>query len=148
MEIIVGILIIVILLLCCGADWGFIAMVGIMVLGGVLLVAGCFFAFALVMVIKSETVTAVFLDIRKKGNGFPQAWYLVDGEEYPNLFPSEVMLKGLLYKKDKPVRIRLNRKRRVLFDANALSAVVVGVMFCLPFSVFLLIYAVRIIGWF
>lgn len=143
MEIIVGIFIIVLLLLLCGADWGFIALLGFAALALVLLVISGFFVYALVLVLRSEKVSGAFTEIKKRDGGFPQAWYSVGGEEFPNMFPCEVLLQSRIYVKDKQVPLRLLRKKRLVFDKNALGAVAVGVLFCLPSAVIILVTVLR-----
>lgn len=147
MEIIVGIVIIVILLLCLGADIGFIAMLGLGVL--VFLLAALFglFLVMFVAVLASERVTGEFVEVRTREDGFAQACYEVDGEEFLNLFPCEVVLRDKLYKKGKPVKLRLLRKKRLLFDGNAQSVIIVGLTLC-PICALALVGLVgRLWGW-
>lgn len=129
MEIILGAVVIVFLLALAGVDiWYILLGLIIMVAVAAALTAG-FFAVSLVMILRGGWKTGTFCGFRR-GKRFESAMYLIDGEEYPNVFPAEFVLRDRIYKPDKSVKLRLTRSGRV-FDLNALTTVCVG----LPLSI-------------
>lgn len=146
MEILAGAAVIIILLLCLGMDWGMIAMgiMGLIGLGMVLL--AIFFLACAAALLGAERVTAVFSELRGENRRFDVAYYIIDGKEYPNLFPGEFVMRDKFYRKDKPVRVKLLRKAGVVFDRNALGTVYIGLAVSLPVSVFFVICVLVFMG--
>lgn len=146
MELLVGAVVIIILLLCLGVDWGMIAMgiMGIIGLGMVILAV--FFIVCAAALLSSESVTAVFTELRRGNRRFDVAYYMIGGREYPNLFPGEFIMRDKFYHKDKPVKVRLLRKAGVVFDKNAAGTILVGLAVSLPVSVFFVICASMFMG--
>ncbi|MGN1120123.1 MAG: hypothetical protein ACI4Q4_07175 [Oscillospiraceae bacterium] len=141
MEIIVGIVLCVILLLCAGAEWGFVVTLLLGAMGAALALLAAGFLVCIVLVLCSERVTAVFSEIRERENGgFPQVWYSVGEEQFPNAFPCEVVFRDKIYVRDKPVKVRLLRRLKLVFDKNAVAAMIVGVVFCTPSAAVILHY--------
>ncbi|MDE7192541.1 MAG: hypothetical protein K2O14_01095 [Oscillospiraceae bacterium] len=139
MEILVGAAVIVVLLLCLGVDWGIIAM-GIMALIGLgMVLLAIFFLVCAAALPGAERVSAVFTELRRGNGRFDVAYYVIDGREYPNLFPGEFVMRDRFYRRDKPVRVRLLRKAGVVFDRNAIGTILVGLAVSLPVSVFFVI---------
>lgn len=126
MEYIIGMLLICLLLFLLGMEWTHILILVLLVVGIGFAFLFFFFAFCLVLVVNSTRVEAVFTEIKLNSRGFISAHYLTEGKEYPNLFPCEVVMRSRLYVKDKPVRIRLNRKMGVVLDKNAVSSIYFG----------------------
>ncbi len=147
MELLVGAVVIIILLLCLGVDWGMIAM-GIMGLIGLgMVILAVFFLMCAVALLCAESVTAVFTELRKDNRRFDVAYYMIGGREYPNLFPGEFVMRDKFYHKDKPVKLRLLRKAGVVFDKNAVGTILIGLAVSLPVSVFF-IMCVSVFMWF
>ena len=146
MEFLIGAAVIIILLLCLGVDWGMIAMgiIGLIGLGIVLL--AIFFLVCAAALMCAERVTAVFSELRGDNRRFDVAYYLIDGREYPNLFPGEFVMRDKFYRKDKPVRVKLLRKAGVVFDKNAMGTIYVGLAVSLPVSVFFVICVMVFVG--
>lgn len=146
MELLVGAFVIIILLLCLGVDWGMIAM-GIMGLIGLgMVILAVFFIVCAAALLSSESVTAVFTELRRGNRRFDVAYYMIGGREYPNLFPGEFIMRDKFYHKDKPVKVRLLRKAGVVFDKNAAGTILVGLAVSLPVSVFFVICASMFMG--
>lgn len=146
MELLVGAVVIIILLLCLGVDWGMIAM-GIMGLIGLgMVILALFFLVCAAALLCAESVTAVFTDLRKDNRRFDVAYYMIGGREYPNLFPGEFVMRDKFYHKDKPVKLRLLRKAGVVFDKNAVGTILIGLAVSLPISVFFIICASVFMG--
>lgn len=146
MEILAGAAVIVVLLLCLGVDWGMIAMgiMGLIGLGMVML--AIFFLVCAAVLLCAKRVTAFFSELRRGDRHFDVAYYIIDGREYPNLFPGEFVMRDRFYRKDKPVRVRLLRKAGVVFDRNAIGTVLVGLAVSLPVSVFFVICVLVFVG--
>ena len=134
MSYILGILIILLAMLVVGVK---IEIITGIILGGIMLVNYLlliFFIVCLITLTGSKQKTAVFsrIEVRtgddKKGK-FDRACYLVDGREFPNAFPCEIILKDKLYIQNKPVTVWLCEKRGVVFDKNAFAAVITGFFF-------------------
>lgn len=141
-----GAAVIVVLLLCLGVDWGMIAMgiMGLIGLGMVLL--AIFFLVCAAVLLGAERVMAFFSELRRGDRRFDVAYYIIDGREYPNLFPGEFVMRDRFYRRDKPVRVRLLRKAGVVFDRNAIGTVLVGLAVSLPVSVFFVISVLVFMG--
>ena len=124
MEFILGAVVVVFLLALAGVDiWYILLGLIILVALAAAFTAG-FIAVCLVMILHGSGKTGSFCGFRR-GKRFESAAYLIDGAEYPNLFPAEFILRDRIYKPGKPVRLRLTRGGRV-FDANALTTVLAG----------------------
>lgn len=81
----------------------------------------------------SRNRRGIFCGVEKNGK-FEHAIYIVDGEEYMCVFPSEKLLREKVYKADKPVRVWLLPKGR-LFDTGAFVTIVAGTVFFVPSAV-------------
>lgn len=136
MSYILGILIILIAMLVIGVKVEIITgiiMGGLMLINFLLLL---FFTGCAVMLAGSKQKRAVFSrievrtgdDSENKGK-FDRACYLIDGREFPNAFPCEIVLKDKLYIPDKSVTVWLCEKKGFVFDRNAFAAVITGFFF-------------------
>lgn len=148
MSYILGILIILIAMLVIGVK---VEIITGIILGGLMLVNFLlllFFVGCSVMLAGSKQKRAVFsrIEVRtgedKKGK-FDRACYLIEGREFPNAFPCEIVLKDKLYIQDKPVTVWLCEKRGMVFDRNAFAAVITGFIF---FAVICTVMAVMLIA--
>lgn len=63
------------------------------------------------------------------------AFYLVEGQEYPCLFPKEGVLEERLYSKDKPCFVMWNRRLGKVFDKFAITTCLLGLVFSVGMSV-------------
>ena len=92
MEIFLGIAVIIMLLLCLGAELGLIAMIFVGVLCGAVLLMLGFFVFSAVRIMSCHKREAIFCKTEKfPGTKFDRAVYSVDGEECACVFPCEVV---------------------------------------------------------
>lgn len=57
------------------------------------------------------------------------AYYLVDGEEYPCIFPKEAILENKLYSTEKTYTVWLNAKTKKVFDPYATTTCILGLLF-------------------
>lgn len=104
------------------------------------------------------TVCALWLAGSEKQNGtlvkldknpkfkYKSAFYNINGEEFPNVFPCEIILKKNIYKYDKSCVLRLNKKKKVVFDGNAYACVITGLVLgiaSLSFITYMTAYSIQ-----
>lgn len=142
MEFVVAVIIIVVLLLILGVSPGLI-MAGVLVLLelGLLFMTG-FFVVTLVLLLIAKPIKAEFLRIFVHEVVGTYAVYRIDGEEYKNTFPAEIMFVDKIYHEGKmySARFKKLKKKHLLFDWY--SYIVIGVG--LPVSAAL----AGLLGWF
>ena len=81
----------------------------------------------LVRLLLSEKAEAKFSKIDKRPNGkFRVAYYMVNGQEYPNIFPEEGVFRSKLYKTGRIYTVRIDRSRRFVFDRFACATTAAG----------------------
>lgn len=94
------------------------------------------FLFATVVLLFSKRKEAKFVRTGAvKDSKFQVAYYLVEGEEYPCLFPKEGILEEKLYQKEKTYHVMWNRKLGKVFDRFAVTTCVLGLVFSVLLSV-------------
>ena len=126
MEAVAVIVVIVVILLIIGVKPIMLAAAGAALIGLVLLLMIMLFFFFFVKLLASHRTEAEFSRIDKKTNGrFKVAFYIVDGKEYPNVFPEEGFLEEKLYKKNRKYKVFLNKKGYV-FDRFAVATCTIG----------------------
>lgn len=64
-----------------------------------------------------------------KSSRFQVAYYLVEGKEYPCIFPKEGIYEDKLYQTDKIYHVMLNKRMGKVFDRFALTTCVLGLLF-------------------
>lgn len=135
MEIILGLAVIALLLLCLGAELGLIAMIFAGILGvGVLLMLG-FFVFSAVRIMTCRKKEAVFCKTEKfPGTKFDRAVYSVDGQECACVFPCEVVMRNRLYRSDRAVNVYYSEKKKYVYDKNAAVTVFAGLLSCMALT--------------
>ena len=134
-ELIIVVVILVVLFACMGAGLNLI-IAGLALLIALMVTAMLvLFFYSLLRIAASEKSEAVFIRIEKSDKGaFSSAYYLVDGAEYPCVFPAETLLRDSVYKCDVPCRVMLDRKKQRVYDRNALITTVIGFVFSLIIS--------------
>lgn len=127
MEFIIALIIIIVLLLILGVSPGII-IAGVLVLIelGLLFMTG-FFVVTFVLLLMAKPVKAEFLRIFVHEVVGTYAVYRIDGEEYKNTFPAEIMFVDKIYHEGKiySARFRKLKKKHLLFDWY--SYIVIGV---------------------
>lgn len=127
MEFLIILVVVIALCLCLGVSIETVIL-GIMVLLvlTLLLIVGMF-VYCLFCLVGSKKVTARFLKFGTSSSfKYKVAFYTIDGEDYPNALPCEIIFQKRLYKADKNVFVRLTKKKSV-YDTNALATVAVGI---------------------
>lgn len=145
MEFFIGGAMVVIIMLCIGFGWGDIAMLGFMVIGAFVVLIGGFFAVCLVMLALSKRRTAVFTEFSEERR-FPCAVYRIDGEDVPNMFPCEMVMRGKLYVPDKEIKVLYCRPFRSAIDNNALLTIILGSVIFIPSAVFAVMKMIEVVG--
>ncbi len=127
MEFVIAAVIIIVLLLILGVSPGII-MGGVLVLIelGLVLMTG-FFIFSLVLLLIARPIKAEFLRIYVSDIVGTFAVYRIDGEEYHNTFPAEIMFVDKIYHEGKTYDARFRKigKKHILLDWY--SYIVIGV---------------------
>lgn len=99
--------------------------------GLLLLTAGLMvviFLVCMVLLLTSKWKDAKFvgLDLPTEKSKFQVAFYLVDGEEIPCIFPEEGVFREKFYPADKQCRVLLNKRLGRVFDRFAIATCFVG----------------------
>jgi len=115
---------------------GIIAVVGLVLLAMILL-----FIYFFVRLLFSRKHEAYFSRIdRPEKNKFRTAYYIVDGVEYPCVFPAEGVFLNALYRKDRKYHVRLNSRMKRVYDRFAFATCIIG----FSVSVFIMVSAVAV----
>lgn len=83
----------------------------------------------LLLTSKWKEAKFVGMDYPTEKSKFLVAFYLVDGEEIPCLFPEEGIFRDRLYKEDKTYHVLLNRKLGRVFDRFSVATCILGLFF-------------------
>lgn len=137
MELLIGIAIIFVLLLCLGVSTEVIVQIAIGIICLFVVFMAGVFIYATIILLSGKKKKGVFLrsDNEDKGK-LPYARYLIEGTEYVNLFPLEVIFQSKIYRTDREVNLILNEKAKKCMDGNAVMCCILG----LAVSVFLIVW--------
>lgn len=130
-----GYVMIAVIMLCMGFKLIHIGILTLILIGAIIVLIGAFFAVCLVFLAMSRRKTAVFISIDEEPR-FPVAVYRIDGEDVPNMFPCEMIMREKLYVPNKEVRILYCKPRRSAIDKNALVTMIAGGAVFIPAAVF------------
>lgn len=143
MEFIIIIAIILVLCFILGVNLNYI-LFGIAILGsivfGFMMIA---FMYCTIRMMFAKQKKANFVRFDKVNDGKMQvAYYSVEGEEYPCIFPKEFVLENKLYSSDKKYNVRLDAKAKKVYDPYAITTCILGLLFsaglCVALGIFLL----------
>ena len=130
MELIVIIAVAVVLVLILGASIETVLVGVLFLLGTIMGLITVFFAVCGTGLIRSEKCRGEFVRIdRCQYRNFPCAYYRVNGNEYPNIFPCEIIFKNRIYRNDISVKLFLTAGKKYVFDKNAVYATIIGLVF-------------------
>ncbi len=105
-------------------------------------VTALLFVYFFICLLFSEKREAEFSRTGKSGkNKFSKAYYIVDGMEYPCIFPEEKFFGVEFYRKDKKYHVRLNRRFKFVYDRFAYATCIIGFLT----SIFLIV--IMVIGY-
>lgn len=136
MEFLMVLIIIIILCLILNVSLNYI-LIGILILVAVGAVAfDVSFLYCFLVLLHSKKKEAEFVRIGPaKGDRFQVAFYLVEGAEYPCMFPREAILEDKLYRKDRPCHVMWNPRRGKVFDRYAFATCILGLITSVALSV-------------
>ncbi|MBO5377755.1 MAG: hypothetical protein J6A41_05145 [Ruminiclostridium sp.] len=124
-----GIVIVFILLLCLGVSISFLATIALALIGIIVIAMDVFFIYATIIMLKGEKKAGRFIRSEQSGKSkIPYAIYEIDGTEYRNLLPLEVLLRNKIYNPEKNVSLILNEKKKCCFDNNARICCILGIV--------------------
>lgn len=105
-----------------------IIIMGVSIFIGLILVSMVLlFVYFFIRLLFSKKHEAYFSRIdRPEKSKFRTAYYIVDGVEYPCVFPAEGIFLNTLYKKDKKYHVRLNSRMKRVFDRFATATCTIG----------------------
>lgn len=128
MELLIVLLILAVMLLIFGVP------LQILLIGAALLIALLLAVMTLFFV--ATAISLLFFKRRRghflrfeKSDRFEQAIYLVDGEEYRNLFPAETILRQKIYsERERTVLVRRSKRRLSAFDMHSVLILALGLI--------------------
>lgn len=90
------------------------------------------FIYFFIRLLFSKKVKADFSRIDKtEKTKFRKAFYMVDGTEYPCVFPAESIFTNILYKKDKKYNVWLDNRMKYVYDRFAFTTCITGFLICI-----------------
>lgn len=143
MEFLMVLIIVIILCLILNVSLNYI-LTGVLILMGVgAITFAVSFLYCFIVLLKSKRKEAGFVRIGPaKGDRFQVAFYMVEGVEYPCMFPREAILEDKLYRKDKPCHVMWNPRIGKVFDRYALTTCILGLITSVILSVWILYFFV------
>lgn len=138
MELIILIAVILVLCFILGVNLNYI-LFGIIIMGCILFgFAMIAFAYCIVRLMFTKSTKARFVRFGKvKDNRIQVAYYLVEEEEYPCIFPKEFVLENKLYSQDRIYKVRVDEKIKRVYDRYAITTCILGLLFSSGFFVFM-----------
>lgn len=133
MEFLLVFAMIAIIMLLLGFGAGDIIMLATYIIAVLVLLTGVFFVISLVFLMFTKRKRGVFSKINDEGR-FPHAVYEIDGEEFPNIFPCEMVMRDKLYVPEKTVTLFYSKPRRAVIDKNAFITIIAGSVVFIPLA--------------
>jgi len=119
---------------------GIMALVELVIVGMVLM-----FAYFCIRLAFSKKKTAKFTKIAKtEKSSFKVAFYMIDGEEYPCIFPSEMILNDKMYRPEKTYKVMYNQRMKKVFDIWTILTCILGLI-CSAFAVIGTLWILQIV---
>ncbi len=130
MEIILGIVTVIVICKILGVSNSALALGGVGLVGLAIIAIALFFVYFNLHLLFARTKKAAFSRIDVPENGrFKVAFYLVDGVEYPCIFPKESAFNSKLYKVGSLYTVRFSRHLKKVYDKWAIATCIVGLIF-------------------
>lgn len=129
MELLIIACVIIVLLLILGIPaMNIIAgVLGLVILFSVL--CNIFFIIMFIVLCFTKSCETTFLRVDKKNNRIPYAVYLIDNREYSNIFPTDMILTDILYRKnDVKVRVKETKKGLLVLDSVTQLIIILGLI--------------------
>lgn len=129
MELFIAIVVIIVLCKILGVSNFVMILAGLGILELLIILMLLFFIYHTVHLFLTKKLSAEFSKIDKpKRSKFNVAFYLIDGEEYPCVFPKESGISSA-YKKDKAYTVRYSKYLKKVYDGWAIATCIVGLLF-------------------
>ena len=142
MEIIIGIAVIFVLLLCLGVSISFLATLALVIIGVMIVGMGAIFTYATFFLLMGKKAKGRYVRYESSEKSrIPCAVYEIDGTEYRNLLPLEVLFRNRIYNSEREVPLILNKKKKCCFDNNAKICCILGI----AVSIFLIVEMVILV---
>lgn len=127
MEFILIISVIAVLCIIFRVSTDIIIMCSLILIGIVLAFTALLFVYFFICLLFSKKCSAEFSKTDKSDkNKFSKAYYIVDGVEYPCIFPEEKFFGIKFYRKDRKYNVWLNRRFKFVYDRFAFSTCIIG----------------------
>lgn len=139
MEFFIALIVIIVLLKILGVSNEAIALGGLGLIVLIIVGTALMFAFMCISMIFCRRRDAVFTRIGSSRSGrMKVAYYTVDGEEYPCVFPSEMILTDKMYRSDRSGKVLFNKYWNCVYDKWCIITCIVGLLCFGAASVFTL----------
>lgn len=142
MEFLLVFALLAVIMLCIGFGIGDILMMVVFVIAALTVLIGIFFLVCLALLLFSKKKSGEFVRFNDEGR-FPCAVYNVDGEELPNVFPCEMIMRKKLYIPGKTVTLHCIKFRCAVADKNAFVTIIAGSAVFFPLSAASLVLIIR-----
>lgn len=140
MELVLSLLVIIVLCKVLGVSNEFLILGGLILIELAIIAMLLLFIYFCLHLLFTKKKKASFIRSDKSENSkFHVAYYLVDGEEYPCVFPKEA---GLMYRKGHFYNVYFSKKLRKVYDIWAILTCISG----LVFSIAAVYFSFRIIS--
>lgn len=128
MEFVLILIIVIIFASVLTGNLGYVlfGMSGFLLLTSALMVLIFLVCMVLLFMSKWKEAKFVGLDLPTEKSKFKVAFYLVDGEEIPCIFPEEGVFREKFYQSDKSCRVLFNKRLGRVFDRFAIATCFVG----------------------
>lgn len=127
MEFILVIAVIVVLCLIIGVKPLFLIAAGVALLGLIYVASLVLLDFFFVRLLFAQKHKAVFSRIDKSPrSSFKVAYYIIDGNEYPNVFPEEGLMQSRLYRSDRECTVFLAKNKKFVYDKFSRATCTLG----------------------
>lgn len=130
MEILLILIIVAIFVSVLTGNLGYVlfGMSGFLLLTSGLLVLIFIACGVLLLTSKWKEAKFVGIDLPTEGSKYKVAFYSVDGEEIPCLFPEEGVFRNRLYREDKTYHVLVNKRLGRVFDRFAVATCITGLV--------------------
>ena len=130
MEYVFIVIIIAIFVCVLTGNWGYIffGVTGFLLFFSGFLVITFLICSVLLLTSKWKKARFLRVDLPSEKARYKVAYYLVEGEEIPCLFPEEGVFRKKLYRTDKTYHVLLNKKLEKVFDRFAVATCILGLV--------------------
>lgn len=147
MEFVIIATVVLVLAMCLGADFVIVPIMFIVFLVILLLAIFGFFVYSAVKLTGTKSVKGKFVRIgRAEGKKFDTAFYKIGENEFPNVFPCEVVMRSKIYIPDKVCKLRFDSRHNEVFDLNAVCCVILGLILSSVPAVMMILFLLTVIG--